>query len=160
MVSTWAAAGTAPQKAVERAEASPAVQVSPEPEIAQAAPPANGSGPSGDNAAEPAADDAKTPGEPSRESILVAFNRKPPVAGLQGQKQEHRDREQPKPATPQPRPQPRPQVQTDLSEAAIDELLAGFAVGNLPWPRRLLGPDPGHPDCRIPLAVLKRNRLA
>jgi hypothetical protein len=65
----------------------------------------------------------------------------------------------PQPATPQPRPQ----VQTDrepLSEAAIDELLAAYAVGNLPWPRRLLGPEPGHPHCRIPHAVLKRNRLA
>jgi hypothetical protein len=83
-----------------------------------------------------------------RERVLAAFARNPTP---------------PAPATLQPRPQPRPQVQTNrepLSEAAIDELLAGYAVGNLPWPRRLLGEEPGHPNCRISHAVLKRNRLA
>jgi hypothetical protein len=34
----------------------------------------------------------------------------------------------------------------------------GF-VGNLDWSRRKWGPPPGESECRVPLAVLKRNRL-
>jgi len=49
-VYAWSAAGTAPGKPVQRAEPSPAVQVPPKPQNAQAVPPENGSGHSGDNA--------------------------------------------------------------------------------------------------------------
>jgi hypothetical protein len=106
-------------------------------------------------APEPAEAVTAAPGQPTRELVLASFMRSRP---------------QPQPAAPQPahQPQPRPperprQVEPEqerLSEAAIDELLAGYAVGNLAWPRRQLGPKPGEPGCRIPHAVLRRNRLA
>jgi|SRR5215813_5533729 len=82
-----------------------------------------------------------------RESILAAFNRSraPPP--------QPRPKEQPRPAARQAQPEP------EISEAAYDEFCAGFFVGNISWPRKLLGPAPGESGCRVPLAVLKRNRL-
>ncbi len=104
-------------------------------------------------AAPPQSDDP--PPAAGREQILAAFARNrtpPPVAPQPAQP--------PSPARPWFAPGPQPQEQEDLSEAAIDELLAGFAVGNMRWPRRLLGPAPGEDGCRISAAALRRNRLA
>ncbi len=105
--------------------------------------------------AEPAAAvDAKPPAEPTRASVLAAFarNRTPPS---------------PQPAPPQPRlperrveRQAEPKPREELSPEAIDELIAGWRAGNLAWPRRLLGEEPGHPDCRLSPSVLRRNGLA
>jgi hypothetical protein len=47
-----------------------------------------------------------------------------------------------------------------MSEAGLDEIVAGWLAGNLEWPQRMLGPAPGESGCRVPLPVLKRNRLA
>ncbi len=47
-----------------------------------------------------------------------------------------------------------------ISEAAYDEILAGFLAGNLAWARRKWGPAPGEVGCRIPVAILRRNGLA
>ena len=93
------------------------------------------------------------PAVEGREAILRAFKRN----GAQPQpapQPQARPAERPWFAGPQPEPR------EELSEATVEELCAGFAVGNLPWPRRLLGPEPGEAGCRIPFAVLKRNRLA
>jgi hypothetical protein len=75
-----------------------------------------------------------SPGEPSRESILAAFarNRVPPQPAAP----------QPRPAQPQPRPPQRQAEPEPLSDAAIDELIAGWKAGNLKWPHRLLGGEP------------------
>jgi hypothetical protein len=188
LVSAWAAA-KAPGKAVERAEAAPATQPAPAPENAQAAPPANGSVPSEPDPM-PAALAAKTPGdfsypnsgssktgdqigEPTRESILGAFmrNRPPPQPAAPPPAPEPRSPQQvpqPRPAAPQPpsaarpwfAPAAQPQEREPISEAAWDEICGGFFVGNLDWSRRKWGPAPGESGCRVPLAILRRNRLA
>jgi hypothetical protein len=96
----------------------------------------------------------KPPAEPTRESIMAAFNRP----------------RQPQPAPPQHQPaqrQPerpwfageRQAAPEPLSDAAVDELVAGWKAGNLAWPRKLLGEEPGHPDCRVSRAALRRNGL-
>jgi hypothetical protein len=58
------------------------------------------------------------------------------------------------------RRQAEPKPREELSPEAIDELIAGWRAGNLAWPRRLLGEEPGHPDCRPSPSVLRRNGLA
>jgi hypothetical protein len=84
-----------------------------------------------------------------RDQVLAAFARKTP----------------PQPATPQPRPperrverQARP-VESEMTEEGYDEIVAGWVAGNLAWARKW-GPPPGEAGCRVPIAVLKRNRLA
>jgi predicted RNA-binding Zn ribbon-like protein len=52
-----------------------------------------------------------------------------------------------------------PAEREEISEAAYDEIVAGWRAGNLAWARKW-GPAPGEVGCRVPLAVLKRNRLA
>ena len=143
---------------VETPEASPATQPAPAPEVAQALPPpqpvANPDDDPADSAGAaeplqvaapnegdyptsdeedptteaPPAEHVRALGEPTRNSILAAFARVPPQPAA--------------PQPPSPRPWfagPQPQPREDLSEEAVDELLAGYAVGNLPWPRRLSG---------------------
>jgi len=100
--------------------------------------------------AEPAAEPAEMPvAQPTRSSILAAFNR---------------NRTPPQPTPPQPRPPERRverQAQpASLSEDAVDELIAGWQAGNLAWPRKLLGEEPGHPGCRLSREALRRNGLA
>jgi hypothetical protein len=100
--------------------------------------------------------DAEMPEAPTRASILAAFarDRTPPQPAAS-----------PRPAPPQPTPPPRPQRQAapaereEIGEAAYDEIVAGWKAGNLAWARKW-GPAPGEVGCRVPLAVLKRNRLA
>jgi hypothetical protein len=97
---------------------------------------------------------AAAPVAEGRASVLAAFAR---------------NRTSPQPAAPQPAPPPhRPperrverQAQTaSLSDEAVDELIAGWRCGNLAWPRRLLGGEPGNPDCRLSRETLRRNGLA
>jgi hypothetical protein len=38
-----------------------------------------------------------------------------------------------------------------------DEVVAGYAAGNVEWNRSRLGPRPGEPNCRAPAEVLKEN---
>ena len=52
-----------------------------------------------------------------------------------------------------------PAEREEISEAAYDEIVVGWRAGNLAWARKW-GPAPGEVGCRVPLAVLKRNRLA
>jgi hypothetical protein len=174
LVAGWAAAGMAPARAADASEASQAIQEPPTTsQNAPAVPPANGRAHPGGDAAElgsqaaallqkfgrPDAQAAlahageghasapqpvdRKPVAPGREAILAAFAR---------------NRTAPPPATPQPRParqvDPEP-----LSDEATDELIQGWKAGNLPWPRRLLGGEPGHADCRLSPAALRRNRL-
>jgi hypothetical protein len=80
---------------------------------------------------------------PGREAIAAALRR---------------GRTPPQPATPQPRPER--QAEPEITEAAFDEYVAGWVAGNIEWPRQMLGPAPGESGCRVPVAVLKRNRLA
>jgi hypothetical protein len=160
LVATWKGAGTAPAKATERTEASSGTPEPAPPEDAPAAPPSNGSAnPGADEIGSMAAallrdfgatDAAAAPpddGKPvvaGRESVLAAFAR---------------NRTPPQPAAPQPRP-PERQAEPEITEAAFDEYVAGWVAGNIEWPRRMLGPAPGESGCRVPLPVLKRNRLA
>jgi hypothetical protein len=116
------ASAPAPGKPVERLAAVSAVfQVPPDPEVAPAASPAeaiampDGNDP-GPMAASIMAKDTETPGEPTRESILAAFNR---------------PRAPPQPVVPQPRP-PERQVE-DLSDEGWEELLAGFMAEMVNW---------------------------
>jgi hypothetical protein len=106
--------------------------------------------------AEPAPVDAEMPeAQPTRTSILAAFAR-------------NRTPSSPQPAPPQPRPaelpwfagQQAPKARENLSDEAVDELIAGWRCGNLAWPRRLLGGEPGNPDCRLSRETLRRNGLA
>jgi len=147
---------TSPGKPVDASEAAPATSPPPDLENAPAVPPPQPDRVPDGNAGNPG---IEALAQPTRESILGSFLR---------------NRPQPQPAAPppapprSPQPQPRPPERQaerraepePLNDAAVDELLAGYAVGNLAWPRRQLGPKPGEPGCRIPLAVLKRNRLA
>jgi hypothetical protein len=152
MVKEWSAAGTAQGKAVDASNASPPTPTAPEPQNAPAPSSANGSAPPSGDAAElgPTAaslmrkfgKDAPE-GEPTRESIIAALRR---------------GRTAPQPATPQPGPAQR-QVEPEITETAFDEYVAGWVAGNLEWPRQMFGPAPGENGCRVPVAVLKRNRL-
>src|SRR5258708_36274968 len=89
--------------------------------------------------------DKRKPVAVGRDQVLAAFvrNRPPPPA-----------------ATPQPRPTHRQAEPEPISNAAWDEICAGLFVGNLVGSRRKWGPAPGESGCRVPLGVLKRNRLA
>jgi hypothetical protein len=89
--------------------------------------------------------------EPSRQSILAAFarNRTPPQPAPP-----------PRSAPPPARQAQRQAAPEPLSDAAIDELISGWKAGNLAWPRRLLGGEPGEGDCRVSRAALRRNGLA
>jgi translation initiation factor IF-3 len=104
----------------------------------------------------------------ARQSILAAFKRSPAPAQPAPKSQAPRPASPPpRPASPPPRPVERPwftgeaqpQPREELSDAAVDELIAGWRAGNLAWPRRLLGEQPGHPDCRLSRETLRRNRL-
>jgi hypothetical protein len=69
----------------------------------------------------------------------------------------------PSPATPQPRPSERrverQAEEIDIGKVDWDEILVAFRIGNIPWPR-VLGAEPGDPNCRAPAAALKRNGFA
>jgi hypothetical protein len=74
--------------------------------------------------------DAKPPAEPTRESILAAFarTRTPPSP---------QPAASPQPVIPQPRPAQRQAApEPEMGEEAVDELIAGWRVGNLAWPKR------------------------
>jgi hypothetical protein len=161
-----------PQEAVERAEPSPAVSAPASEENAPVSSTAQSGAIPGDRPAidagpgldaAPASDlpDGAPPyvaagapeAQPTRASVLAAFNRNRP------------------PPSPQPAPQPRPperrmerqaepKPRENLSEDAVDELIAGWQAGNLAWPRKLLGEEPGHPGCRLSREALRRNGLA
>jgi hypothetical protein len=92
---------------------------------------------------------------------LSAFNRRTPSKPTA-----------PPPETPQPQPSapkppsqrpwfagPQGQPREELTPEAVDELVQGWRAGNLAWPKRLLGGEPGTPDCRLSPAVLRRNGL-
>jgi hypothetical protein len=105
--------------------------------------------------AEPAAVDAKPPAEPTRASIMAAFNRP----------------RQPQPAPPQHQPAQRQAErpwfagerqaapEPEMSDEGWEELIAGFVAGNVVWNTRRLGPEPGNHGCRAPQSVLRRYRL-
>jgi hypothetical protein len=63
-------------------------------------------------------------------------------------------------APTEPTPPPPSKPTEPLSDAAVDELIAGWRAGNLAWPRRLLGGEPGHADCRLSRETLRRNGLS
>ena len=91
---------------------------------------------------------AAAPVAVGRDQVLAAFARS-------------RAQALPQPAPPQPRPQRQAvPAEPEMTEEAVDELIAGWRVGNLAWPKRLLGAEPGHPDCRLSPSVLRRNGLA
>jgi hypothetical protein len=146
-----------PANAADTSEAQAAVSAPATEETAPASPqPQAAAIPDAAIGEEPAAVDAEMPEAPTRASILAAFarDRTPPQPAAS-----------PRPAPPQPTPPPRPQRQAapaereEIGEAAYDEIVAGWKAGNLAWARKW-GPAPGEVGCRVPLAVLKRNRLA
>jgi hypothetical protein len=192
LVREWGAAGKAPAaKATAHQDGSPVGvppapdmamqapakpadapnQVPPEPENASTVPPANGSRPSCDSAAEPdtvaeptsdppdskAPETAAAPVAPpndggpvavGRDAVLAAFNR-------------NRAPPSPQPAPPQPRPAVRqverpPERQAEpISREGWEELVSGYVAGNVNWNPRRLGAPPGDPDCRAPRDVLR-----
>jgi len=104
---------------------------------------------------EPAVLEIETPEvQPTRASILAAFNRKEPPP----------ERAAPPTTSPQPAPQPRPARQAapaepEMSDEGWEEVIAGFVAGNVNWNRRRLGGEPGSEDCRAPRSVLRRFGL-
>jgi hypothetical protein len=103
----------------------------------------------------PCGSPAKLPAEPTRESIMAAFNRprQPQPAPPQHQPAQ-RQAERPwfageRQATPEP----------EMSDEGWEELIAGFVAGNINWNARRLGPEPGNHGCRAPQSVLRRYRL-
>jgi hypothetical protein len=154
--------GTGIAPSGDNAEPGPAaaVQVPTEPENASTVPPSQPDANPGDGpaiGAEPAAADAKPPAEPTRASILAAFNRKEPLPERAAP-----PTMSPRPTPPQPRPTQRQAgpVEPEFSDAAWDEFCAGFRFGTLKWNTRRLGPEPFQPGCRAPKHILKRNGLA
>jgi hypothetical protein len=159
MVDAWGKAG--------KADGSPSVAPSATPDVAmQVVSPAKESGPSDESAADPGPmaaavlpefgqtatprhDLPDRPWTETRGSAGRAAGAKPTL-GFGGTSQ----LSQPQPAKRQAEPEP------EISEAGWDEICAGFFVGNLVWSRWKWGPPPGESGCRVPLAVLKRNRSA
>jgi hypothetical protein len=169
------------QEAADAPEPPAAVEVSPEPESASTPLLTNESASSDDSAAElgPAAEPTSDPPDSTvpeaaappvaegRAQVLAAFGRTRTPPSPQPAP--------PQPAPPQPRPAQRqaapaerpwfsgremPQPQEALSDEAVDELIAGWRAGNLAWPPRFLGGEPGNPDCRLSRETLRRNGLA
>jgi hypothetical protein len=142
LVDAWGkAAAKAPEKPVQRAEASPG-KPAPAPENEPEASPQQPAAPSNGNAGiDPTTADAA----PTRESVLAAFAR---------------NRVPPHPA-PQPVPQPPPPERQaeQISDEGWEELIAGFMAGMVNWNRRRLGPEPGQPGCRAPRHILRSFRL-
>ena len=182
LVKMWSAAGTAPAKPARASEALPAVSAPAEPEVASAVPPpqpnarsVHDPGHLGSMAAALMRDIGQTldavaqagdgdGGAMSPEVATAAPEAQPDDHGVTRENiiaRFKRNRTPAQPATPQPRPAERQaEPEGEVSEEALDEFCAGFFVGNISWPRKLLGPAPGESGCRVPIAVLKRNRLA
>jgi hypothetical protein len=129
----------ASQKPTGASEASPAVQVPPEPENAPAPSP-----PQPDHIPDGNAGDLgiEAPDQPTRDSILAAFAR---------------NRVPPQPVEPPPRPPERQaERQTEaISQEGWEELVAGYRAGVVNWNVRRLGPEPGQPGCRAPRDILR-----
>jgi hypothetical protein len=43
------------------------------------------------------------------------------------------------------------------SAGVLDEIVAGYAAGNMNWDHRRWGPAPGQPGCRVPVKILREN---
>jgi hypothetical protein len=115
-----------------------------------------------------------------RNAILARFRRSPaapdvppPVRADRGEMAERvRDRRQGDGARPvtseasvgnRPWFAPSPAVPQEdvpgMSADVVDEYLQAWRIGNIDFPRRLLGPAPGEPGCLLTRATLRRNGL-
>jgi hypothetical protein len=105
--------------------------------------------------AEHAAVDAEPRAQPTRASVLAAFNRNrttPQPATPQP----------PRPAPPQPRPAERPwfagpevpHPESEMTDDGWRFVLEGFVVGSVAWAKKH-GPGPGTEGCRVPRRILK-----
>lgn len=136
----------------------------------------DGANPPDAAAAAPAALPLSRDGRPvvqDREVVLQAFARarvppQPPAIGSNQHQERSRAATEPPSTLRPPRPAERPwfasaqppQPRPELTDEAVDELIQGWCAGNLAWPRRLLGEEPGHPDCSLSRETLRRNGLA
>jgi hypothetical protein len=141
--------GSAPASSAQQPDAIPSDELVPVPEVEAEA------------SAVPAPADDREPITEGRDAVLARFARgrtpPPPVAERPVTPQPT----QPPPRRSPPRPSdPQPQQRQNLNDDAIDELVQGWRAGNIAWARQLLGEEPGHPDCRLSRAVLRRNGLA
>jgi hypothetical protein len=140
----------APASAADAAEAPAAVQAPPEEKNASTVLPSqpaaipNGKTPE----VEPTAEFPSRIDPGSRDAVLGAFARKQAL----------------QPASPQPRPQRQaapaePEID-EISDEFWDDAVAAFRMGNLSsWPRRPLGEPLGHPNCKVPVRILRKDGL-
>jgi hypothetical protein len=166
LVDAWSKAGTAPAKAVERAEAQPAVSAPPDHETPPAPSPANGSAtPGGDEIGSMAAALLRDFGSAEIAVATPPDDAKPVVAGREAVRAAFaRNRVPPQPPAPQPQAKPQPVRQAEhqpeeISREGWEELVAGFVAGTVDWGRRL-GPPPGEKGCLAPKDILRRSGLA
>jgi hypothetical protein len=169
LVAGWAAAGTAPQKPVERAEASPAVPAPPDHEDTPALSTGNGGVPSGDaaelgpSAAALIRKFGQANGTPSPEAPPAA----PVVEGRDDVRAAFAGNRTPQPATPQPpRPAERPwfagpeapEPKGDMSDEGWRFVLEGYVARTVAWVAKY-GPPPGDRNCRVPPRILREFGL-